>query len=225
MKQKLNRITTPTMTFQQQQTIASGLVKGVRDVAEHDFVCLPEDMLVGEAVKVMRNKDVSSILVSKPGKRISRLDDIPTASSLVSSSGYLLSHKKQYVGILTERDILYRVMAENRGPYKVTIGLIMSSPLITIDQNASVREAITLMQSKQIRRLPVVDDNDDVVGLVTLKTVIGNMPSQNIDLAELESSRAVAEREAVCPYCRSVIRQGSGMAAHMSGTHMRQQGE
>jgi hypothetical protein len=91
---------------------------------------------------------------------------------------------------------------------------------ITIYQNASVRDAVTLMQSRQIRRLPVVDDNENVIGLITLKTVIGNMPSHNIDLAELESSRAIAETEAVCPYCRSIIRQDGTMAAHMSGTHM-----
>lgn len=190
----------------QQQTIASGLTKKVGDVAEPDFICLPEDMLVGEAVKVMRDKDVSSILVSK----------------LDRQAGNTLS-KKQYVGILTERDILYRVMAENRGPYKVTLGRIMSSPLVTINENVSVRDAISLMESKQIRRLPVVNARGEVMGLVTLKAAIGNMPSHNINLAELESARAVAEKETVCPYCRSVIRQESTMAEHMSGIHMQKQ--
>jgi CBS-domain-containing membrane protein len=63
----------------------------------------------------------------------------------------------------------------------------------------SFRDAIGVMQSKQIRRLPVIRDNGTVVGLVTLKTVTGNMPSHNIDLAELESSRSIAERQSVCP--------------------------
>jgi CBS domain-containing protein len=206
------------MTPLRKQTIASGLTKRVGDVAEPDFICLPEDMLVGEAVKVMRDKDVSSILVSKPDKKVIVLDDASPAPSTVS-----LSHKKQYVGILTERDILYRVMAENRGPYKVTLGRIMSSPLVTVNENATVRDAIGLMESKQIRRLPVVNSRNEVIGLVTLKTVIGNMPSHNIDLAELESSRSVAEKEAVCPYCRSVIRQDSSMAEHMSDIHMQKQ--
>ena len=47
------------------QTISSALEKRVGDVADQDFVALPEDMLVGVAVKIMRNRDVSSILVSK----------------------------------------------------------------------------------------------------------------------------------------------------------------
>ncbi|HKU48494.1 MAG TPA: CBS domain-containing protein [Nitrososphaera sp.] len=175
------------------QTILSALIKRVGDIAEPDFVSLPHDTLVGIAVKTMRNRDVSSILVSKDG---------------------------EVVGILTERDFLYRVMAENRGPYKVTIGQVMTSPLVTIEESASVRDAIALMQSRQIRRLPVVKPDGSVMGLITLKTVIGNMPSHNIDLAEVEYSRGEAEREAVCPYCRSVIGRQDSMAVHMEGSHM-----
>ena len=59
-------------------------------------------------------------------------------------------------------------MAENKGPYKVTRGQIMSSPLITINKNLSVRDALALMQSKQIRRLPVINDEGGIIGLVTL---------------------------------------------------------
>jgi CBS domain-containing protein len=193
----------------QQQTIASCLGKNVGEVAERDFIFLPEDMLVGEAVKIMRDRDVSSILVAKSDRAYPTGFQSPRRAP-----------PSRYAGILTERDILYKVMAENKGPYKVTIGSIMSTPLLTVSKDSSVRDAIALMQSKQIRRLPVVDANENVVGLVTLKTVIGNMPSHNINLAELESSRAVAERETVCPYCRSVIGEDGAMPTHMSDAHM-----
>ncbi|HEX6281944.1 MAG TPA: CBS domain-containing protein [Nitrososphaera sp.] len=59
-------------------------------------------------------------------------------------------------------------MAESKGPYRVTLGQIMSSPLITINKNLSVRDALALMQSKQIRRLPVINDEGGIIGLVTL---------------------------------------------------------
>ncbi|HXG06362.1 MAG TPA: CBS domain-containing protein [Nitrososphaera sp.] len=191
----------------QQHTVASDLPKRVEELTERNFICLPEDMLVGEAVKIMRAKDVSSILVARP---------YPNQTDLTSK----VPSESRYVGILTERDILYRVMAENKGPYKVTLGQIMSTPLVTISKDTQVRDAISLMQSKQIRRLPIVDEREKVIGLVTMKTVIGNMPSHNIDLAELESSRVVAEREMICPYCRSVIKHGNTMADHMSSAHM-----
>ncbi|MDQ3851417.1 MAG: CBS domain-containing protein [Thermoproteota archaeon] len=206
------------------QTISSALGKRVGDVADRDFAALPEDMLVGVAVKIMRDRDVSSILVSKSKKNMGNNYSNSYSSTTSELSPQLWHHpvlsKETAIGILTERDILYRVMAENRGPYKVALGHIMSSPLITINENASVRDAIGLMQSKQIRRLPVIRDNGTLKGLITLKTVIGNMPSHNIDLAELESSRSIAEIESVCPYCRSVIREGNTIADHMEGSHM-----
>lgn len=211
-----------------QRTIASGLVKRVGNVAERDFVALPQDTLVGVAVKVMRARDVSSILVlkvidmwNKPdGNDQNSTNANSVNSSLATPDLYSLS-KEQLLGILTERDIIYRVLAENKGPYKVTIGQIMSSPLVTVGEDTSVRDAIALMQSKQIRRLPVISSDGSVMGIVTLKTVIGNMPSHNIDLAELESSRSVAQRESVCPYCRSVIGKSETMVGHMEDTHMR----
>lgn len=130
----------------------------------------------------------NSILVSNSSNQTwtNNFDNNSDILDSSTPSPYQLPAKESIVGILTERDILYRVMAENRGPYKVTIGQIMSSPLVTIGENSSVRDALALMQSKQIRRLPVIKDDGTVVGLVTLKTVIGNMPSHNIDLAELD---------------------------------------
>ncbi|NOJ26630.1 MAG: hypothetical protein DA330_01270 [Nitrososphaera sp.] len=213
-----------------QQTVANGLLKRVGDVAEPDFVVLPEDTLIGVAVKAMRNRDVSSILVSKLARngRLSNTSGKKEQDHMMSNSFPSLQPysptKETIVGILTERDILYRVMAENKGPYKVTVGQVMSSPLVTINENESVRNAVALMQSKQIRRLPVIKEDGTVVGLVTLKTVIGNMPSHNVDLAEIESTRSVAEKESVCPYCRSIIGKDDTMLDHMGDIHMQRSG-
>src|ERR671923_2232737 len=76
-QKKCNRTIKLAMTLQQ-RTVATGLTKRVRDVAELDFICLPEDTLVGEAVKAMRNRDVSSILVSKLDRRGPRPHDTPS---------------------------------------------------------------------------------------------------------------------------------------------------
>lgn len=213
---------TPEIEKMAHQTILSSLFKRVGDIAEPDFIALPDDTLVGIAVKTMRERDVSSILVSQAGSRVwnSRVNNVENALPGSSLSHHSLPQAGDIIGILTERDFLYRVMAENRGPYKVTIGQVMSSPLITIGENATVRDAIVLMQSKQIRRLPVIKADGRVIGLVTLKTVIGNMPSHNIDLAEVEYARGVADREDVCPYCRSIIGRQDSMAGHMEGSHM-----
>src|SRR6188472_2298319 len=107
------------------------LSQKIGSIAEKNYVTLSEDTLVGEAAKVMRGKDVLSILVTTS------------------------KNSNEPIGIVTERDILYRVVAENKDPFKVTLKDIMSSPLITIAEEESVRDAVALMRNKNIRRLAV----------------------------------------------------------------------
>jgi CBS domain-containing protein len=102
----------------------------LKSIVEKDYVILPEDVLVAEAAKVMRNKDVSSVLVSS-------------------------KNSNEAVGIVTERDIIYRVVAESKGPFKITLKEIMTSPLISVPEEESIKNAILLMRRKHIKRLGV----------------------------------------------------------------------
>jgi predicted transcriptional regulator len=72
----------------------SYLSQKVESIAEKDYVTLYEDTLVAEAAKVMRDKDVLSILVTS-------------------------KNSNEPIGIVTERDILYRVVAENKPPLRL----------------------------------------------------------------------------------------------------------
>ena len=78
------------------------------------------------------------------------------------------------VGIITERDIIFRVVAQNRGPFKVTLSDIMSTPIITIDADKSIEEALAILNKHKINRLPVVHDSS-IIGIVTTGTVIRNV--------------------------------------------------
>jgi CBS domain-containing protein len=71
------------------------------------------------------------------------------------------------VGIVTEKDIVQKVAAEGFDPSKVLIEDIMSSPLITIKSNATVRLATEAMRTYKVRKIVVMDENDRMVGLVT----------------------------------------------------------
>ncbi|WP_457550020.1 CBS domain-containing protein [Archaeoglobus sp.] len=84
------------------------------------------------------------------------------------------------IGIVTEKDILYKVVSKNKLPSKVKIGEIMSKPLITIKPTTSLREATDIMRKMKIRRLPVVDDNGNLVGIVTDNDIL----SVAMDLGE-----------------------------------------
>lgn len=176
------------------------LDKKVGDVADKEaLVVLAESTTVAEAVKTMKEKDVASVFVS-------------------SGSGSGAGGKARVpAGIVTERDILYRVVAENKGPFKVTLKDVMSSPLVTIGEFARVRDAVALMRQKGIRRLPVVDARGQMVGLVTLKSVVGNMPGRSVELAAVEAGAAA---RVVCPYCGSSFEDKADLSKHIDRLHI-----
>lgn len=129
----------------------------VEDLIENKLVTLPEDAIVADAVKIMKDVGISSILVR----------------SLSSSS-----ENPFITGIVTERDILYRVIGGNKGPYKTILKEVMSTPVVTIEKGSSVDEAMSLMRNKKIRRLLVIKrENTKAVtlGLVTLMSITDGM--------------------------------------------------
>jgi CBS domain-containing protein len=75
-------------------------------------------------------------------------------------SGYLIVlEKTQPVGIVTENDLVVKVMAKEREPSNVRVSEVMSAPLIIADPDTTVQEAARTMAKHGIRRLPVVRDN------------------------------------------------------------------
>ena len=75
------------------------------------------------------------------------------------------------VGVLTDRDILYRVVAEGRAPADVTVGAIASRPVVGCGADDSLQAAMDLMAAHHIRRLAVRDEDGRVVGWLTLGDV------------------------------------------------------
>ena len=68
-------------------------------------------------------------------------------------------------GIVTDRDLVVRVLAEGRDPTSTTIGEIASADLVTVQPDSDLSEALNLMAQNQVRRLPVVE-GDQLVGIV-----------------------------------------------------------
>jgi CBS domain-containing protein len=73
---------------------------------------------------------------------------------------------QRLVGTLTDRDIVVRVVAEGRDPKTVRVREVASTDLITIDPQQDLDEALRLMASHQVRRLPVVEEDGRVVGVL-----------------------------------------------------------
>ncbi len=84
------------------------------------------------------------------------------------------------VGIVTEKDILEKVVARNKTPAEVMLEEIMTFPLITVKPTTSIREATNIMLKRGIRRLPVIDDGN-LIGIVTDTDIL----SVSLDIGEL----------------------------------------
>src|SRR5438309_8603958 len=76
-----------------------------------------------------------------------------------------ITDDEQLVGMITDRDIATRVVAEAADPMKTSVGDVYSRDLITVEPDKDLEEALQLMARHQVRRLPVVE-NDRLVGIV-----------------------------------------------------------
>ena len=103
-----------------------------------------EETSVRDATVVMRQKDVGAVVVTRGGSLF---------------------------GMLTERDVLRKVVAEGRNPDEAKAKEIMAHPLITIEAGASLGEATDMMVRNNIRRL-VVTEQDRIIGIFTQRDIL-----------------------------------------------------
>ncbi len=118
------------------------------------------------------------------------------------------------VGIVTERDILYKVVAAGRDPSAVRVSEVMSSPVETIDEGAKVGEAIARMSRLGVRRLGVTR-RGELAGMVTQKAMVSGGLDQRIALPELALPGQLA-----CPYCGASMKDGNELSKHIDRVHV-----
>ncbi|MCQ5375881.1 MAG: CBS domain-containing protein [Methanomassiliicoccales archaeon] len=107
------------------------------------------EMTVQDAAKLMKAEKVGSIVIAQDGEAI---------------------------GIITERDLVNKIVAENKIPSKVKVKEIMSSPLITVGPKESVSSAAKKMSTLKVRRLPVVKQGK-LIGILTENDILKLSPS------------------------------------------------
>ena len=134
----------------------------VSDVMVKDVMTVDEDTSVKEAAGVMDKFEIGCLIAVRKGKA---------------------------TGILTERDLLKRIVAESRDAAKTKVKDIMSSPLVVVQPSMDLEEAIKLMFQVKIKKLPVVDDKR-LVGLVTLTDIARFQPQMMRILREFASREA-----------------------------------
>lgn len=129
----------------------------VRDVMAKNVKTVKTDDTVHAAVQKMNKFDIGSVVVVSSGRPI---------------------------GIITETNIMRRIVEPRMDPATVWAKDIMSSPLTTIDENTPLEEAAKIMVDKKITRLPVMKD-DKLVGLISSTDILKASPTQLGILDEL----------------------------------------
>jgi CBS domain-containing protein len=80
----------------------------------------------------------------------------------------VVMHEGQVVGMFTERDVLRRVVAEQKPPSQITVGEVMTTEVICIRPDTDLEDASQIMKDKRVRHLPVCDDNGQLHGLISI---------------------------------------------------------
>jgi len=112
----------------------------VNDIMTREVVRLQVDATLHEAARVMRSRDIGDVVVVD---------------------------KDRLVGVVTDRDIVVRAVAEGMAPDQATLGSVVSRDPVTVRPDAPAQDAALLMRDHAVRRLPVCDESG-LVGIVSL---------------------------------------------------------
>jgi len=97
----------------------------------------------------------------------------------------ILDKEKRPVGILTDRDLAVRVLAEGLNPDTTPVADVMTLHPTTINENTSIEDVLALMRAKSVRRLPVVERQGRLVGLVSVDDVLALLAEEFRHLGKL----------------------------------------
>lgn len=151
-------------------------IVSVREAMAGKVLTASPTTTVAKAAKMMAERDVGSIIIVKD---------------------------KKPVGILTERDLLMKVVSLDLKPSTVKVGKIMSTPITTILPDADITEAARIMARNKIRRLPVIE-RGKLVGILTASDITAISPELTEVMARPEVPASEAIEESVCEVCGEV---------------------
>ena len=93
------------------------------------------------------------------------------------------------IGVVTDRDIVCRVVAEGKNPMAYTAEHFMSQPVVTVTVDTPIEEVVTVMEKHQVRRVPVVDERGACTGIISQADVAWNEPPGEVAELVREVSR------------------------------------
>jgi len=116
----------------------------VKELMSEDVACCTPDTSLRDVASLMVDHDCGAI---------------PVLESATS---------RKLVGLITDRDIICRTLAQGKDPFHMAAGDCMSTPVVTVGPDSAVEECTRKMEQSQVRRLVVVDRDKRLVGIVSL---------------------------------------------------------
>lgn len=145
----------------------------IGEVCNREVVYVNRDVTVHAACKLMRHYHVGSLVVVDEG-----------------------GGKRVPVGILTDRDVVVEIDAMDLDPRVLTAGDIMSPELATVPEHHGVRETIEVMRFKGVRRMPIVDAEGRLVGIVTIDDLLEVLSEELANIARIVAREQSHEKQA-----------------------------
>jgi CBS domain-containing protein len=151
-------------------------IVSVKEAMSPKVLTVGPETTVARAAKLMAQRSVGSVVVVK---------------------------SKKPLGILTERDLLMKVLSADLKPSKISVKSIMSSPIITVPPDTEITEALRIMAKNKIRRLPVVVQGK-LVGIVTTSDIMAISPELMENPPQPEEPVRGEIEESVCESCGEI---------------------
>jgi predicted transcriptional regulator len=178
----------------------------VSSIVQQNMAILEHFQTAAEAIAVMRDRSVRSVLVS--------------------------DSKKEIIGLVSKTDILYRIVSLHKSPERTRLEDIMSSPIISIPPEVSILDALAAMEKHNIRQL-VVSSNSKVYGTIsrediiirTEKAVVQTLNAFKLDsavciMSPFASTSLMDKRNGlVCPHCSNQYNDKELLSKHVKVIH------
>lgn len=106
----------------------------------------------------------------------------------------VVDENRRPVGMLTDRDLALRVVGAGQHPHEVTVGDVMTRSVETIPEGATIEAALATMRTGSVRRLPVVDVDGAMVGIVSLEDVLALLAREMAEVGRFLQQTSPARR-------------------------------
>jgi CBS domain-containing protein len=135
----------------------------IRDVMTPNPTTVSDRDSIRDVARIMKDQDTGVVPVCDDGKKI--------------------------IGLVTDRDIVVRLIADGKDPLNARVNDVMTKSVRKVHEDATVDDVLSLMSSSEIRRVPVVNKNDELVGIVSIGDISSDTRKAGEALNDISESR------------------------------------